>query len=56
MLNRQWVNTKIHIFGKEFEIEAAQKNDKLQSVYIGIEAKDAKYAFISVDGKDLELF
>ena len=43
-------------FGKEFEIEAAQKNDKLQSVYIGIEAKDAKYAFISVDGKDLELF
>lgn len=43
-------------FGKEFEIEAAQENDKLQSVYIGIEAKDAKKAFISVDGKDLELF
>lgn len=32
-------------FGKEFEIEAAQENDKLQSVYIGIEAKDAKKAF-----------
>lgn len=43
-------------FGKEFEIEAAQKNGKLQSVYIGIEARDAKKAFISVDGKDLELF
>lgn len=43
-------------FGKEFEIEAAQKNDKLQTVYIGVEAKDAKSAFISVDGKDLELF
>lgn len=43
-------------FGKEFKIEAAAKNDKLQSVYIGVEAKDSKTAFISVDGKDLELF
>lgn len=43
-------------FGKEFEIEAALKNDKIQSVYIGIEAKDAKHAFIAIDGKDLESF
>lgn len=43
-------------FGKEFEIEATQENDKIQKVFIGIEAKDAMYAFISLDGKDLELF
>lgn len=43
-------------FGKEFEIEAAQKNDAIKSVYIGIEAKDTKDAFISVDGNDLESF
>lgn len=43
-------------FGKDYEIEAAEKNGKLQFVYIGVEAKDSKTAFISVDGKDLELF
>lgn len=43
-------------FGKEFEIEASQKNEKIETVYIGIVAKDAKSAFISVDGKDLESF
>lgn len=43
-------------FVKEYTIEAAAKNDKLQSVYIGVESKDSKKAFISVNGKDLELF
>lgn len=43
-------------FGKTFEIEAAQENNKLESVYIGVEAAGSKTAFISVDGKDLELF
>lgn len=43
-------------FNKELTIEAAQKKDKLQSVYIGVIAKGAKNAFISVDGKELESF
>lgn len=43
-------------FGKEFEIEAAQKNEKLQSVYIGVLSDDNRKAFISVDGKNLESF
>lgn len=43
-------------FEKEYDIEAAAKNDKLQTVYIGVDAKDSKTAFISVDGKDLGLF
>ncbi len=41
---------------KEYTIEAAQKNGKLQSVYIGIESDNSKSTFISVDGDDLELF
>lgn len=43
-------------FGKEFNIEASQENGKLEQVYIGIEAKDAKKAFITIKGSDLELF
>ena len=43
-------------FGKEFEIEATQENDKIQKVFIGSESKDVMYAFSSLDGKDLELF
>lgn len=37
-------------FRKNFTIEASEKNGKLESVYIGVEAKDSKKAFISVDG------
>lgn len=43
-------------FEKKFEIEASQKNNKLKTVYIGIEAKDSKDAVISVEGDDLEEF
>lgn len=43
-------------FNKKYTIEAAEKNDKLQSVYIGVESKDSRSAFICVDGKNLELF
>ena len=43
-------------FGKNFTIEASQKNNKLKTVYIEVEAKGSKSAFISVDGDDLERF
>ena len=43
-------------FGKNFTIEASQKNNKLENVYIEVEAKGSKSAFISVDGDDLERF
>ena len=43
-------------FGKTFSIEAYEKKDKLETVYIEVTADDAKKAFILVDGKDLELF
>ena len=43
-------------FGKEYEIKASQLNDKLDLVFIGVEAKDSKSAFIVVEGKDLGLF
>ena len=43
-------------WGKEFKIEASQKDGKLEYVYIGVEAKGSKTAFISVPGKNLELF
>ncbi|MBQ3605249.1 MAG: hypothetical protein II990_03240 [Muribaculaceae bacterium] len=43
-------------FEKDFEIQASQKNNKLETVYIEIDAKSSKEAFVSIDGKDLELF
>ena len=43
-------------FGQDFEIEASQKNDKLEEVYIGVNARDSKTAFIGVKGKELEEF
>lgn len=43
-------------FGKDFTIEAAQKNSKLSDVYIGVTAKDSKNAFIDVSGDDLDYF
>ena len=43
-------------FGKNFTIEASQKNNELETVYIEVEAKSSKSAFLSVDGNKLESF
>ena len=44
-------------FKKSFDIEAAEKNNKVESVYIGIPTDmESRTAFIEVKGKDLELF
>ena len=57
MIAEQTVGTfKNTYFGKNFTIEASQKNNKLECVYIEVEANDSKSAFISVDGDDLERF
>lgn len=57
MIAEQTVGTfKNTYFGKNFTIEASQKNNKLERVYIEVEANDSKSAFISVDGDDLERF
>lgn len=43
-------------FGKDFTVEASQKNNELETVYIEVEAKSSKSAFLSVDGNKLESF
>lgn len=43
-------------FEKDFEIQASQKNNKLETVYVEIKAKSSKDAVISIDGKELESF
>ena len=44
-------------FSKTFSIEAAEKNNKIESVYIGIPTDlESRTAFIEVKGKELELF
>ena len=44
-------------FSKTFSIEAAEKNNKIENVYIGVQTDlDFRKAYISVEGEDLELF
>ena len=44
-------------FSKTFSIEVAEKNNKIENVYIGVQTDlDFRKAYISVDGEDLELF
>lgn len=44
-------------FSKTFSIEAAEKNNKIENVYIGVQPDlDFRKAYISVEGEDLELF
>lgn len=44
-------------FSKTFSIEAAEKNNKIENVYIGIQTDlDFRKAYISVKGEDLEFF
>lgn len=43
-------------FGKKYSIEASQKNGKINDVYIEIDAKNSKTAYLLVEGKDLEIF
>lgn len=43
-------------FEENFEIEAAQENNKLDVVYIGVSAKSSTNAVISVEGTDLDIF
>ena len=44
-------------FSKTFSIEAAEKNNKIEDVYIGVQTDlDFRKAYISVEGEDLELF
>lgn len=44
-------------FNKSFDIEAVEKNNKIESVYIGIPTDmESRKGFIEVKGKELELF
>lgn len=43
-------------FKKNYDIEAVEKNGKLQKVYIEVEAESAKRACIVVSAEDIELF
>ena len=44
-------------FNKSFDIEAVEKNNKIESVYIGISTDmESRKGFIEVKGKELELF
>ena len=45
-----------NFFDKEFTIKASQKNNKVSSIYIGVEAKKSNESFINVGGEDLETF
>lgn len=49
-------NYQNSFFNKSYDIEASAKNERLESVFIGVEAKDSRSAFIEVGGKNLESF